>query len=461
MKKTIGKILFCLFSIYMLCQIILGIIWMAQNIHTIPQFGDTAEYISLSQSLVVDEYRAILYPILLRIAIHLQNVWGIEYQIFMYFGQTILCFLCIFYACNYIRKELFDDGFEHKRGLLVDLFISLYLMTVPMITFHNFTILTDSIALSALIVVVIQLIRISKEKIKVSNYIIFFISYMIEIMIRADRVYSVGIFVIAFCIVQLIRKQNFKKNVILVGVYLITVLLNFGINYKTQQKGAYGRIETNLEFVLLDRVVWPHMVENYEFFDDDVKSVVTIDDAVNFDNHNNNVMYIFAPNIESRVGKEQAEKIYMSMVKTVFRHMPLRIAGDITRDFGIYYFSPFISQAAVNRTHIKTNMGWIKYNYELSAPKLTDTYLKYYNIGYGLICLPILIILCLFTIKNDYMKKLITIMLPHFLMLLIICLWFSLGDGAEPVLRYVLYGYLIWTMLGVYVAALTMHKKLV
>ena len=61
MKKSIKG----LFVIGMTVQICLGIIWMCTNLFSMQKFGETAEYMEMSSSFILDEYVGILYPTLL------------------------------------------------------------------------------------------------------------------------------------------------------------------------------------------------------------------------------------------------------------------------------------------------------------------------------------------------------------------------------------------------------------
>ena len=55
-----------LFLLAALVQIGYSIAWMAGNFNTVPDFGDTKEYLSLSETFSLDEYRPVLYPLLLK-----------------------------------------------------------------------------------------------------------------------------------------------------------------------------------------------------------------------------------------------------------------------------------------------------------------------------------------------------------------------------------------------------------
>ncbi len=81
----------------MTVQILCGFLWMAVNLYQIPVFGDSTEYYNLSQTLQVDEYRPILYPLIIRASETLCAHLPFPYQTLLYFWQTGISFLSILY----------------------------------------------------------------------------------------------------------------------------------------------------------------------------------------------------------------------------------------------------------------------------------------------------------------------------------------------------------------------------
>lgn len=46
-------------------HVVLGVVWIAQNFDTVPDYGDTGDYLNLARTLEVDSYRGIAYPALI------------------------------------------------------------------------------------------------------------------------------------------------------------------------------------------------------------------------------------------------------------------------------------------------------------------------------------------------------------------------------------------------------------
>lgn len=446
-KKIINYIINISIIAFMAIQIIYGFIWMIQNAKNVPGFGDTAEYISLSQSMKVDEYRTIFYPFLLKCAIALEHRLGLAYHYFMYAGQTVLCFVCILYMVHFLFKYILEESKIFK-----EVFVSVYLLTIPMITFHNFTILTDSIALSAILVVITQLVKLVKQSINIKDSIIFFLAITLEFMIRADRIYSLSAFVLVYCIVCFIKSKDWKKNLTIFLCTLLAVVLNLGINAGTQKKGYYGRVETDLPFVLLDRVVYPHMTENYDNFSEKIKANITLEDAQQFDSHNNNVMYFLAPMLEAKVGKEKASEMYVEMAKVVWENDKSKVINEIFYKFRLMFFAPFYGDLSM-KGKVLTNFGWLYHNFSQIDEKMTRKYINYYDIGFGYICASLSVVMMIIGIILKKSRKQVLHWLKafilYFLILFVIVLWFAVGDGDAANQRYVLLAYIIYTVLPV------------
>ena len=105
MKKknsNICRLFLTLLGLLMAIQICFGFAWMVVNLANIPIFGDSTEYFNLSQTLMVDEYRPLLYPLLIRIAVKVANHLPLAYPV----SYTHLCpgsFQSTFYrrGCRY------------------------------------------------------------------------------------------------------------------------------------------------------------------------------------------------------------------------------------------------------------------------------------------------------------------------------------------------------------------------
>lgn len=435
--------------VFIAIQIGMGILWIIQNITAIPCFGDSTEYINLSQSLQLDEYRTILYPLILRVAIAIGNRMHVPYQVLIYTGQILLSFGSIYYMCwNLLARE--DKSADWKKCI----FYTLGIMTIPVVNFLNLTILTDSLALSFMLVILVQIGKVWKnETLRAVDVVMLVVAFLLEALVRADRIYSCTLYLIVYSVIRLIRKVDWKQFAIVAVAVVFTAGAAIGINRSTQTPRLYGRVSTNLDFILLDRVVWPNMTANYDDFSEEIKNTISLEEAVKFDEHNNNVMYYLAPMVEERVGAERASAMYREMAKVVWKNEPGKVMGDTAKCF-LGFFFPHTNAYLSYHGKTETNNGWNLHCWSTKTEKLSDAYYHYYIFFFGVVLFAAAVIISLLKLllpkKNPlhdaqfvaYAKRLV----PYIVMSALICAWFSLGDGAPPNDRYVTLCHVVWNL---------------
>lgn len=450
MKRKVVCVVCILIGLAMTVQIALGVIWMGLNLTNIPAFGDTTEYYQLSQTLQVDEYRPILYPLMIRGADMICRQLSIGYQTILYLVQTAVSFGSILYLTCILGKIITGKSeLPQKFFRSAVIFVSAYIMCIPMITFMNFSVLTDSIATSMLLFAIGAIVQtFYGNKPLWRGFLVIAVSMLIEFLVRADRLYSCTLFLLICFVAYLIKK---RKGICIrrtVAWMVVCILFCTGAataaNGLTQQPGLYGRIRTTFGFVLLDRVVWPNMTENYEDFPQEIKDMVSKEDAETFDSHNNNVMYQMAPLIREKAGEEQAEEIYKDMAKIVFHNQPLKVLSDIVEDIICVIFTP-ISAYLSRYGNVQTADSWNLYCVSRTSETFSNIYYAYYLNSF----MSLLVIACLCFALRLFRRErgaftVSKLLAPGFLMCLIIALWFSIGDGAPPNDRYALLHYVIW-----------------
>lgn len=476
--KLFAKMILTVAVILMSVQILTGMIWMFKNITAIPAFGDSGEYLNLSQTLELDEYRPVMYPLILRFVCSATPLLGIPYQTCMYILQTLVCFVSLYYGLSVIDHVLSGDpvfsGNRLRQGAVVSqelnslsarnrgthrcvrTFLALYLMTIPMITFMNFCILTDSLAVSMLVVFLSSLIIMcSREQVSPGNYVLMALSLIVESLLRADRLYSCLLLAVIAFLVKILRMREEKRErrraiAAMLCVCLSVVAIVRGVSAVTQTPGLNGRVRTNLEFVLLDRIVWPNMTANYESFPQDIRDVITLEDAKTFDKHNNNVMYYLAPMLEEKCGQEKARTMYCTMARIVFENQTKKVLFDIGEDIAAMFFTPLSSLLNTKRLCSKGD-SWNVHCMSSVTPNLTRRYNAWYQ--YTFLILAVMGMVCavfsVFDRKRKGLQRLFRTLLPYFGMSVILTLWFSLGDGAPPNDRYALIIYLFWSLMSI------------
>lgn len=427
-------------------QIVLSLLWMFRNAGVMSVFGDSNEYLQLSETLILDEYRPILYPLILRGMRGIGELVHIPVQTVTYLFQTAVSLICLFYSVRVLDKAI--TGRKGSFGRIgFQLYFTLFLHSIPMITFMNFSILTDSLATSMLLLFLSgMVIMFCEENPPAWNYIVMALAFMAECLLRADRLYSCLLLAVVVFLVKLVKSRR-KKQVLLPMLCICALAPGIvkGIDYVTQTPGVHGRIQTNLDFILLDRIVWPNMAANYGSFPQEIKDVITRKEAKTFDKHNNNVMYQMAPLLEERVGKGQAEKYYREMAGIVLHNQPGKVAADIGEDILAMVFTP-VSSYLNYRGLCQKGDDWNVQCMSEKTPALTRNYNLYYQYLFMLM-LVWGIVQCLVRAlqKTEVsMKKILGALLPYIGMGVIFTLWFCLGDGAPPNDRYAMLIYITW-----------------
>ena len=461
-----------LISIFIMCgQIFLGFFWIFRNIAAVPDFGDTLEYLELSSTFAPDEYRPILFPVILRIVQDSASRMGLPYQTLLYILQLAVSFCAVFSAVFYASKHT-----GTRLRILASIFFTAYLCSLPMIAWFNCAVLTDSFALSALIFMLLGLtVYVREEKNGPILWIGILLMYVIQALMRSDRTYSALVMILICILIRAIRgairksrdrkeadpdrtawnAENMgsdarKKETGIWRVFLLplimtaaSVLLIMCVNHATQVPGSKGRVSTDASFIMLDRVVWPNMRRNYQYFPDEIKEVISPEEAKEFDVHNNNVMYQLAPLVESRVGKEKASEYYRTMAKIVWEHDRQKVIKDIAGTIGAFIILP---QAEVLSRHkmLSMNTNWnIHCMSSVNKPLTNFMYSYYLNSFCVVFCLAAFICVLL----SGRFRKLFGSLFCFIIMSVLLALWFGLGDGAPVNDRYALIVLVTWGLM--------------
>lgn len=428
----------------LIVQFALSAIWMFLNVGTKPTFGDATEYFELSKSLMIDEYRPILYPVFIRWARWLESLAHLPYCFYVYVVQAVISFFSIRFAVRVV-DELFLSGFyAGRRGGMGLLCATIYMWTFPLVGFMNFAGMSDSIALSMTLLFLSGiLIVFNKVDAGWRPYGLIAAAYCLGSLVRGDRPYLFLVFGIVAAVVACIAR---KRLCLKAGVLVVTLCLSFAavmtVNRFTQKPGCHNRPRTTLEFVLLDRIVWPHMSECYMEFPPEVKRVVSLKDAANFDANNNNVMYVFARKMNRRVGEARAHELYKTMAGTVFRVRTGSVLCEIANDVIKTCFAPFFQTAEVYNANCHKGRPCINpYCYN---PRCFMTNTKWLTWAANAIPLHFFVLsffaLLVVVLRRPHLRRALRGALPaltmYFGFSLLLALFYGLGDGAHPNSRY-------------------------
>ena len=243
------------------------------------------------------------------------------------------------------------------------------------------------------------------------------------------------------------------RAVLLVATLFLSFATVSVINHFTQKPGCHGRPRTTFEFVLLDRIVWPHMSECYKEFPLEVRRAVSRKDARDFDANNNNVMYVFARKMNKRLGEDRAHALYVAMAKTVFRVRARRVLYEILHDVTKVCFAPFFQTAEVYNANCHKTAPCINpYCYNPRCFMTNTKWLTWTANAIPLHLFVVLLVLFLYKALRQpnsraAMHGALPVLLVYFGFSLTLALFYGLGDGAHPNSRYSIIVDCSWCML--------------
>ena len=438
----------------MAVQILLGAAWALCNCRAVPEFGDTAEYLMLSETLYLDEYRPVLFPLLLRGIQRIASVCGLPYQCLLYAGQAALNAGAIWLT---VRTVFALAGIRAGKGIRA--LTALYIFSIPLILWMNFSVLTDSLALSALLLMLNGLIwYMSDRGHPAGNWLLIGAAYVCQALLRADRQYSCLVLLILCVAAKAFRGRKEKKTASLrergqrcaCGLLLPAVVILTGlgtvrlVNAHTQIPGANGRIRTNLSFILLDRVVYGHFAENYDRMPEEATAVISLEEAQHSDRQNNDCMYILAPRLEEAYGRERAAGLEREMARVVWERSPGTVMGDILEDIFCFVCMPFAS-FLFEIGAADLNKAWTIRCMSSVSGTLTQGMHSWFAYTFGL---GMSLLLPLLYLRRREAAKRAACLGSCIAMTILIALWFGIGDGCPPNDRYQLIGYVTWALLA-------------
>lgn len=362
-----------LFVISMAVQIILGILWMGANFLSVQQFAETKEYLEASRTFRLDEYMGILYPLILRIC----PLYPVLYLL-----QLIAAFLsnCIFMSFSGIgREKLFDCK---------NIFGALYLMTIPFIMQLHMSVLPQSFVLSLLFVQLAYGLRFLRKKAEkeLKGFIICCVLWAGMALLLPDYLWLGGITVFVSLLVSVGRRCGLKRMLTYTACAAGCILFVLGVNALTQTPGSRGNIQRTLGAAMVSRLAWPNFEDNYYFWPEEVKAVMSPMDGRAISQYADNVKKVMGPMFEKAFGKEQANAYYWQMALRCFSDRTKEVLLRIEADYMAYLFAPF----SVWHQLAGGGVSYSGYNYDrmwAQAKELSRVYMQYgkYSLYTGLV----------------------------------------------------------------------------
>lgn len=271
-------------------QVVLGLIWWLGNLSAVPAYGDTPEYVDLSKTLAVDQYRTLAYPLLVRASRDLSTWTGLPWQVPLYLVQTLVAVVAAWYL---VRSVL------PTASRRVCIAIAAVLVTTPLVIHYAATVLSDSLATSLFVIGLCGVARAvvhgdrSRRTLVVTSA-----AALAAALLRTEK--AAVLLSIAAAVLLVVLIARLRSAVDAPGrLRAVTVLAVAGLALPSvaamvvngaTQTADYGRPRSSLTTAAVSRVVWPHLGAVWSELPAQLRQHVSRADAAAFDANNNSAI---------------------------------------------------------------------------------------------------------------------------------------------------------------------------
>jgi len=428
MRKSLKYIRFILmgvFTLLMTVQTVLGIGWMVVNIGHLPLFEETFLLAEASQSLVLDEYMGVLYPLLIRLARGITTVIPIPYYVLLY----VLQLAAAGYTANYLLKYngwiLENDNLNRIRKILV---IG-YLLTFPQLLQLHLTVLPYSLSMSVGILLICDGLYYLRHADEIRGKVLIRLCglWMLEVLLLPDYIWLAGVFLSGVLVAAAWKNKQWRGRIL---VSILCTVLCFGvIESSTQTPGSMGRIQKSAGAALLRRFVWPDFVTYSFFWPEEVRETFDIEALTGVAKYAEETVYHFGYTLDEKYGRKAANDIYREMVKVAFGLDTKLLLKEVGRDY-VAYLCPQVSfQQQMSDNH-GALLAWNYGRLQEHAPILTKYYVRCSFTGWNVMCMPGLLLLIAAVLRKRIRLSWGTVLLG--MSALFMAFWYTMqGAGIQ------------------------------
>lgn len=335
-KTIVKEITYRVAFLLMGAQIILGALWLCGNLLQGQNFPQTAEFLEISETWVLDDYVGIAYPAVLWL---LRKVFGKHYTVPLYLLQAAAVFGA---SAFLVARSGVVSGIRSKKQRKWRILAGgAYLSSIPIVLQFQTAQLPCAFGAALFLFVLGECFFLcSGEKNPVKSVwrhvaailagwfagALFLPEYIWIMMVPLTVTFGIYLW-----------KQKKGYGIILAG-FAAVLFLNIFAAECYQQPGSRGRMEQSVSATLLRRVVWPNFYKDSFFWSHLVKILYTEDMLQETALEPENVVYFFGPLMEQTYGRETAVSEYMLMVKDTWSVRTKEVTGEIVRDMSAYLF---------------------------------------------------------------------------------------------------------------------------
>ena len=426
-KKTITG----LFAIAMGVQILLGLVWIGCNLGSGCFAQETVIYEKAAQTLVMDEYVGVLYPLLIRLCQLIMGLFGLSYEILLYVLQLIVALFC---GCAFLQLS----GMLGHRGTgdagcgaagegvagececvsgecgvgrripgngPATWFLGAYFVTIPLCVQWHLTVLPRSFVCSLYLLflgICINVCLCSRNRTWKQWYRMC--GLWAAMTLLAPDYWWLGLLPVVVAAGCMLRDHGSKGIWKLALAAIIASVLSCTVNLAVQVPGSEGRIQKTLGAALVSRFVWPNFDTNYFFWPDEVKEVMDTKKAREISLYAGNVQSKFGPLVEGAYGREQANLYYWDMALQCFGVRTKEVLQAVFEDLAAYLLTPWSVKDHLDGGGLSYS-GWNYSNMKENTPRLTRYYMDFGLVSFRIGILTALILFGIEEWKQRKMQK--------------------------------------------------------
>lgn len=286
-------------------QLAIGVTWIAQNFNTVPDYGDTGDYLQLARTLEVDAYRGIAYPAFIAGVNRLPGGAGllrgagrpaagetklkagvVYLQLIQFLASLagLLYFLRVFGASGAARAG--SPWLARGVGLL----LLLLLFFDPLVAHFGLAVMTDSLALSASLAFCAALVDfgLGKRRRALSGLVLL-AAFVLTASLRVEKLWVLACATLATLIVwpwlqrKLPRAQRWFSAARALQIAALVLVGSLTVLYLHRSTKVDSRRWPMYDSMLHARIVFPNVSKVYDELPKNVQSKLSRKDAERHD----------------------------------------------------------------------------------------------------------------------------------------------------------------------------------
>lgn len=367
-RNCIRTLIFLLMGI----QILLGLLWMFENLTGYQKFAESTEFLNVTSTWMLDEYLGIAYPVCLWLVRAIGGEIGISYSILLYLLQVAVAFVA---GVRFLHVLLDTPGSSEKKMEWKVYYGSAYLLTFPLLLQFHMAVLPYSLGMSAFFFLLAEgLVLLKKEeKPDVWTVVRFGLLWVIGSAFLPDYGWLGGM-VVFFVFVALMWRDK-KVYLMLPILYILFLAVISGASAVTQTPGSRGRIQKSVEAAMLSRVVWPNFIRNAYFWNTYITDVFDPEGLQTISLEAEEVRDLFGPAMEEAYGREKANEVYWQMVTVSMEVRTKEVVSAMALD-GVSYLCPPVAVQLNLAGKGASYTGWNYSRMQAETPACTKFYMN-------------------------------------------------------------------------------------